>query len=106
MSGVRVKSKCTVAFGARRRYHHDMSTTFSSIDPSTGTTIATYDAHTPAEIEERLARAEAAASTWRRETMASRTRLLERVADLLDARREEYARIVTDEMGKVLGDAR
>jgi len=77
-----------------------------SINPATGAAIATYRPHTAAEVEERLARAAAAYERWRAVPLAERAALLVRVADLLEQRRETYARLITDEMGKLLGDAR
>jgi succinate-semialdehyde dehydrogenase/glutarate-semialdehyde dehydrogenase len=79
---------------------------FTSIDPTTGATISTYEAFGPAEIEERLTRAADAFSRWRSVPLHARAALLTRVADLLDARRESYARLITDEMGKLLTEAR
>lgn len=83
-----------------------MGTTFRSIDPSTEATIATYAAFDATEVAARLGRAEVAAASWRRESLVTRTALLRRVAELLDARRDVYADIITSEMGKVLADAR
>ncbi|HEY2389099.1 MAG TPA: NAD-dependent succinate-semialdehyde dehydrogenase [Candidatus Binatia bacterium] len=77
-----------------------------SINPATGAVIATYRPHGPAEIEERLAKAASAFERWRLTSLADRTALLVRIADLLEERRERYARLMTDEMGKLLGDAR
>ena len=79
-----------------------MTTSFSSVDPTTAATIATYPSLRPAEIEERLARAADTYASWRRAPLTDRSRLLTRVADLLDARRERYARLITHEMGKLL----
>jgi len=83
-----------------------MDTEFTSIDPTIGTVIATYAPHSATEVAQRLERAAAAASRWRREPIGVRTGLLERVAALLEARTETYARLMTDEMGKLLTDAR
>ena len=83
-----------------------MTTSFSSVDPTTAATIATYPSLRPAEIEERLARAADTYASWRRAPLTDRSRLLTRVADLLDARRERYARLITHEMGKLLVEAR
>jgi len=67
-----------------------------SINPATGAAIATYRPHTAAEVEERLARAAAAYERWRAVPLAERAALLVRVADLLEQRRETYARLITD----------
>ncbi len=80
--------------------------TLTSTDPTTGRTIATYETLGIGEIEARLAHAAEAYGRWRSVAVTARANLLTRVADLLDARRETYARLVTDEMGKLLVDAR
>src|SRR5687768_1654404 len=77
-----------------------------SIDPSTGERIAAYEEHGRREIDTRLARAVATCQTWRERDLAERTAALRRVADVLDRRREEYARLITREMGKPITDAR
>jgi succinate-semialdehyde dehydrogenase/glutarate-semialdehyde dehydrogenase len=77
-----------------------------SINPATGAVIATYRPFGAAEIEERLAKAASGFERWRETPLAERAALLVRVAGLLDERRETYARLMTDEMGKLLGDAR
>src|SRR5689334_22556341 len=79
---------------------------FRSINPATGALIATYRPLGAAEIDERLATAASAFERWRQTPLAERTALLVRVAGLLEERRETYARLMTDEMGKLLGDAR
>ena len=83
-----------------------MGDVLTSINPATGALIATYQPFSAAEIEERVARATTAYAHWRTVPLDQRTALLTRVADLLDERREAYARLITDEMGKVLADAR
>ena len=79
---------------------------FTSVDPSTGRTIATYETLRADEIDARLGRAVEAYGRWRSVPVAARADVLTRVAGLLDARRDVYARLITDEMGKLLVDAR
>src|SRR5437879_1042822 len=79
---------------------------FTSVDPSTGRTIATYETLRADEIDARLGRAVEAYGRWRSVPVAARADVLTGVADLLDARRDVYARLITDEMGKLLVDAR
>src|ERR1700690_3753339 len=83
-----------------------MGDMLTSINPATGAVIATYQPFTAAEIEERVARAATAYAHWRAVPLDQRIALLIRVADLLDERRENYARLITNEMGKILADAR
>ncbi len=77
-----------------------------SINPASGETIATYQPHGPAELETRLARASDAFRHWRATDVADRVGALERVATVLEHRGDVYARLVTDEMGKPITEAR
>ncbi|WP_431784075.1 NADP-dependent succinic semialdehyde dehydrogenase [Streptomyces chumphonensis] len=78
----------------------------ATVNPATGETLRTFDALTGPEVEERLARAEAAFAHHRRTGFPERAGLLRRAADLLEADLEEVARTVTTEMGKPLPAAR
>ncbi len=80
--------------------------TFSSINPATGETIEEFSAHTPAQLDQALERAADAYSRHRRSSFAERSQNMMRVADVLEAREEEWARIMTREMGKLLTAAR
>ena len=86
------------------RYHHGMG--FQSINPATEEVIAEYGEHGPDEIARRLAAAQAAFQRWRDTGLGDRTAALSRVADVLGTNQEAYARLITAEMGKPLGDAR
>ncbi len=77
-----------------------------TIDPATGQRVRTFAPHTPADVEQRLARAAAAARAWRDTPTAERARVVARAAALLDDDRERYARLMTLEMGKLIGAAR
>ena len=78
----------------------------ATVDPATGRTVRTFDALTDAELEDRLARAAAAASRWRATPAPERAAIVARAGALLDERREDYARLMTLEMGKPLQAAR
>ncbi|WP_083288665.1 CoA-acylating methylmalonate-semialdehyde dehydrogenase [Jiangella alba] len=52
-----------------------------------------------------ISAAETAAREWGRSSLTTRTRVLFRFRELLDARKEELAAIITREHGKVLADA-
>jgi len=78
----------------------------SSIDPRTGQVLTTFDELTDAQVEDRLARAAAAAATYRLTTHEQRAGWLRAAADVLDRRIEETAELMTLEMGKTLASAR
>jgi succinate-semialdehyde dehydrogenase / glutarate-semialdehyde dehydrogenase len=77
-----------------------------SVDPTTGKQIATYRPHDDAEVDARLARATSAWHEWGTAEVDDRTPLLRAVADLLEQRREDLARLMVSEMGKPLTAAR
>jgi succinate-semialdehyde dehydrogenase/glutarate-semialdehyde dehydrogenase/succinate-semialdehyde dehydrogenase len=78
---------------------------FSSHNPATGALLQTYPVHTPAETEARLALAMQAWQGWSRTSMAERSALLVRIAEVLEQRAEQYGRLITLEMGKPIGEA-
>lgn len=78
---------------------------FESRNPATGEVIATYPTHTVAEVEDGLARAWSAWGDWSRRPLADRTAFLVRLAERLEARVDDYARLATLEMGKPFAEA-
>jgi succinate-semialdehyde dehydrogenase/glutarate-semialdehyde dehydrogenase/succinate-semialdehyde dehydrogenase len=78
---------------------------FESINPTTGEPLGTYPEHNAHEVELRLQRAWDGWKSWSRTPLATRTAFLVRLADLLEKRVDEYARLITLEMGKPLGEA-
>ncbi|MBK8490332.1 MAG: NAD-dependent succinate-semialdehyde dehydrogenase [Saprospirales bacterium] len=79
--------------------------TLQSINPATDTPIATYTVMPPLEVESRIQEAHKAFLEWRQLSIADRAPFLVRVADLLDQKRNELARLITLEMGKILSEA-
>jgi succinate-semialdehyde dehydrogenase / glutarate-semialdehyde dehydrogenase len=71
-----------------------------AIDPSTGEVITSYEPHDADEVEARLQRAWDGFTSWRRTEYRERSNLLRRVADVLEDRRDEFAQLMTREMGK------
>ncbi len=72
----------------------------STTDPRTGEVLRTFDELTDEQVEDRLARAAAAASTYRLTDHAKRAGWLRAAADILDRRTDELAAMMTLEMGK------
>ena len=77
----------------------------ASINPATGQTLRTFEAHSEAEIERRLALAAGLFPRWRTASFSERAARLARAADILEARKQEWGRIMTLEMGKPIGAA-
>ncbi len=72
----------------------------ATINPATGETLKTFAAFTEAEIEQRLRRASDAFHLNRRRSFADRAQRMKRAGELLLARKNEYGRTLTIEMGK------
>lgn len=79
---------------------------FRSVDPATENEIAQYDAHTDADVEQRLADAEQAARMYRSTALDQRAVWLREAARILEERAGEHAELMTREMGKPLAQAR
>jgi acyl-CoA reductase-like NAD-dependent aldehyde dehydrogenase len=79
---------------------------FESINPATGEILGTYPEHDAQEIDNRLQSAWDRWLSWSRTPLSERTDFLSRLADLLEKRVEDYARLITLEMGKPIGEAR
>ena len=77
-----------------------------TINPATGELGKSYDPHT---IDDALAAAKAARAAyldWRRTSLAQRSVIIHKAAAILRARQDEYARLMTEEMGKTVTDGR
>jgi succinate-semialdehyde dehydrogenase / glutarate-semialdehyde dehydrogenase len=77
-----------------------------SVDPATGDEVASYPALTGAEIDAALAAADQAQQAWRDLSVGERARHLSETARLLRERRDRYATLITQEMGKPIAEAR
>lgn len=78
----------------------------ATINPTTGETLATYEPHDAAEVERRIAEAQAAYVALGATTYAQRAEWMLRGADLLEDEAEATAHMLTAEMGKPLAQAR
>ena len=76
-----------------------------SINPATGEVIETFTPFSAAGIETALAKAADRFKTWRTVPLDERAELMNRAADILEAKAETYARDITAEMGKPLTEA-
>ena len=83
-----------------RKLHSSQRMTFKSINPANGATLAEFPAHTPAEVEAKLALASDAAPAWRRTAVADRAAVVARLGTLLEQEKDRLGRMMTLEMGK------
>jgi succinate-semialdehyde dehydrogenase / glutarate-semialdehyde dehydrogenase len=78
----------------------------ATIDPTSGLTLKTFQAHTAQEVEERIAGAEEAFHYLRTTTFQDRARWMHNAADILEREADEVARLIATEMGKTLATAK
>ena len=74
----------------------------ASINPATGETLRTFAPLDDSQIEDKLARAAATFSSYRRTKFADRARMMLAAADILEKEKTTFGRIMTSEMGKPL----
>jgi succinate-semialdehyde dehydrogenase/glutarate-semialdehyde dehydrogenase len=78
----------------------------ATINPFTGETEQTFEPHGEAEVERRIAAADAAFRALRSTTFAQRAEWMKAAAQLLEDDVERVARIITIEMGRPIAGAR
>jgi succinate-semialdehyde dehydrogenase/glutarate-semialdehyde dehydrogenase len=83
-----------------------MPAELQSINPATGETVATYAVHDAQQVDAAVRRADEQHHAWRRVPFAARAVVLHRTADQLEARRDELATLMADEMGKPVSAGR
>jgi acyl-CoA reductase-like NAD-dependent aldehyde dehydrogenase len=79
---------------------------FEDIDPATGEVIATATKSTVADIDRAVEAAKRAADSWRLYPAPRRGEILYRAGEIMLKRKDDLARDMTREMGKVLAEAR
>lgn len=72
----------------------------ATTSPVTGEVLKTFDELTPEELEDKLARAAAAAAKYRLTTIEQRVTWLSRAADILERDAGEISTLIVTEMGK------
>lgn len=79
---------------------------FSRENPATGELTGTYPQSSAEDVADAACAASEAQARWRRTPAPKRAEILFRAAALLVERKEQYARELTEEMGKVIAEAR
>jgi aldehyde dehydrogenase (NAD+) len=77
-----------------------------NINPATGESLGEVTQSTPHDVDRAVQAASVAYRKWRLVPAPQRAQILYRVGQLLKERKEHIARILTQEMGKVLEEAR
>jgi succinate-semialdehyde dehydrogenase/glutarate-semialdehyde dehydrogenase len=79
---------------------------FQTVNPATGEPGRSYEQHGIAEAREAARASRRAFLSWRRTSFVDRAAVIRRAAEILRARKDEFARLMTEEMGKTLDDGR
>ena len=73
---------------------------FNSINPYNGQEVGVYTSLTEGETKAKLIKAQNAFKSWRRVPLSERTELMKKAGKVLRDNVEEYAQMITLEMGK------
>ncbi|MGE5423854.1 MAG: NAD-dependent succinate-semialdehyde dehydrogenase [Syntrophothermus sp.] len=76
-----------------------------SINPATGKLISEYMEHASCDIPVIIDRTHADWKKWRETSIAERSAKMKAAAGVLRANKEKYARLITDEMGKIISES-
>ena len=82
-----------------------MSTTLTTINPFTLKDIKTYPIQSKKEVMEALNKSDKAFEDWKLIEIEEKTDLLYRVAEILEAKKEDFSLLMTREMGKPITES-
>jgi succinate-semialdehyde dehydrogenase/glutarate-semialdehyde dehydrogenase len=76
-----------------------------SVNPTTGERLRVFEPESPAAVEAKLGRAATAFKAWSRRPLGARAAIVARAAEILETERQAFGRLMTLEMGKLVGAA-
>jgi succinate-semialdehyde dehydrogenase/glutarate-semialdehyde dehydrogenase len=79
---------------------------YQSVNPFDNKLTRSFEEITDKQLEEKLAAATACFATWKHTTYAQRAAIVNKAARLLREQTDHFARIMTSEMGKRIGEAK
>lgn len=77
-----------------------------SIHPFDQSVVAEFPLMNPHDVDAKLAKSALAFKSWKKTSFAQRSELMLKAAAIVRKHKEEYARVITTEMGKVISEAR
>lgn len=81
-------------------------TAYKSINPFTGELLKDFSLHTENEVSEKVKSSKKAFSGWRSVELDERIRYIKEVQTKLTSKKEEFAKLITIEMGKPINESR
>ena len=85
---------------------HIKAAEYQSTNPATGKVLKKFETLTDTELEAKVVTAAKCFETWRHKSYAERAVILHKAAAILHERADEFAQIMTLEMGKRISEAR
>jgi succinate-semialdehyde dehydrogenase/glutarate-semialdehyde dehydrogenase len=76
------------------------------MNPTTGATLKVYDEMLPEEVAAVIDKADDAFGSWRGTSFAERAKLMKNAGQVLRSNKDEYARLMAEEMGKPIREGR
>ena len=77
----------------------------ASVDPTTGKLLKSFSPLSRADLDQKLQKATETFRVYRHTSIAERSRMMKRAAEILDAEKEVFGRLMTSEMGKTFRSA-
>ena len=78
---------------------------FATINPYTGETLKTFPDATDEQISQAIEDANNTFKKWKKTAFSQRTEILQKAANILRTKKNDYAQLLTLEMGKIIGEA-
>jgi succinate-semialdehyde dehydrogenase/glutarate-semialdehyde dehydrogenase len=79
---------------------------FTVINPASGEKLKEIAAWDESQVEAALAQVAKVTPEWAASSMAQRSKLMKKAAEVLRTNKDKYAHIITEEMGKLINDSR
>lgn len=79
---------------------------FKSVNPYNQTVIEEFPADTPEAVNKKIQLASNAFKSWRKESFSDRAAKMKRATTVLRQNKDEYAKMISLEMGKILAEAK
>ncbi len=80
--------------------------TYATTNPYTGEVLKTFPEATDAEVKQAIDHAHAAFLVWKNVAFAERAKVMQKAADILRGEAEDYAKLFTIEMGKIISESK